>query len=210
MKKMIAVCVMAAFCSPVWAGDVLPLPQSVHDLRPFVRQETLPPAASVSVGIPTNRVGPVAERSKDVLRLAPGKSQNIELSRDAASVIVANPAHASIFLDNPRLVVVLPRAPGATGFTVLDREGKTILSQQIVVDSADDGAYVRVTRVCSAASASGMSGDCVPLTTYYCPDNCVPVLTPEANPAAVNPANLPVSSPQADASSVSASTQSVN
>ncbi len=194
MKNLIASIVLVCLTSTVSASDVLPLPQSVGDLHPVIRQQALPSANTVKVGIPASRLAPIPTRDKSVLRLVPGKSQTISLSRDAASVIVSNPTNASVFLDNSRLLVVVPRAPGATGFTVLDREGKEILNQQIVVDQADDPTYVRVTRICGAAMAGSLSNNCIPSSLYFCPDNCVPVSVPLADPGAVNPVIPPVSS----------------
>ena len=193
---MVLVC-LAAFssASPVFAAnDVLPLPQSVSDLNPVIRQSALPVAPTVNVAIPTGRVAPAPEKDKSVLRLAPGKSQTISLSRDAASVIVANPTNASVFLDNSRLLVIVPRAPGATGFTVLDRDGKEILNQQIVVDQSDDPTYVRVTRICGATQQGSLTTNCIPESVYFCPDNCVPVATPQADAAATAPTIPPVAS----------------
>jgi hypothetical protein len=144
------------------------------------------------VNIPQNRVLPAAEKSADVVRVAPGKTQTIPLDRDAASVIVANPAHASVFLDNSRLLVVVPRAPGATNFTVLDNKGQTIMSRQIMVTDKDDVSYVRVTRICESGGYGRAA--CLPTTTYYCPDNCVPIAVPNADPDARLPQVPPIAS----------------
>lgn len=184
--------VLVCLASVASASDVLPLPQSIQDLNPVIRQQALPSASTVNVGIPASRLAPAVERDKTVLRLAPGKSQTINLSRDAASVIVANPTNASVFLDNSRLLVIVPRAPGATGFTVLDKDGKEILNQQIVVDQADDPTYVRVTRICGAATQGSLSNNCIPSSVYFCPDNCVPVSVPQADPGTTAPTIPPV------------------
>src|SRR6187402_975472 len=57
------------------------------------------------------------------IRITPDTTKIIRLEQDAASVIVANPEHASIVLDSPRLLVVMPRMPGTTLFTVLNAKG---------------------------------------------------------------------------------------
>jgi hypothetical protein len=193
LKTLAITFVCLSVCiTPVFAADWLPLPQSLKDLRPVMRQDALPLAPNVKVAIPPERIAPAPAKAADVLRLAPGKSQTVALSRDAASVIVASPTHASVFLDNSRLLVVVPRAPGATTFTVLDKEGQTILSQPIIVTEKDDPAYVRVTRICGAA---GTGATCMPISTYYCPDNCVPVAVPNADiDAAMTPAMPSVAS----------------
>lgn len=177
---------------PAMASDWLPLPQSVQDLNPVVRKDVLPSAHQVKVPIPDDRLGRPLEKSASVLRLAPGQSQTVALSRDAASVVVANPAHASVFLDNPRLMVIVPRATGATSFTVLDNKGETILTQQLVVNEMENKSYVRVTRICDAAG--GNAGTCAPTTVYYCPDNCVPVAVQRPDPNAVMPTIPPIAS----------------
>lgn len=195
LARIALVCFTAAcISSAAYADDTLPLPQSVQDLKPVIHQEALPYAQGVKIGIPQNRVAPAPVKDKTVLRLAPGKSQTIALSRDAASVIVANPTNASVFLDNSRLLVIVPRAPGATGFTVLDREGKEILNQQIVVDQADDPTYVRVTRICGAIAQGSLSNSCIPSSVYFCPDNCVPVSVPVADASITAPVIPPISS----------------
>lgn len=184
MKRFIAPLALFALCAaPAYAGDWLPLPQSLKDLKPmWMRQADLPPANSVNVAIPAGRVMPTPAKDPNALRVSPGKSLTVELYQDAASVVVANPTHASVFLDNPRLLVIIPRAPGATGFTVLDSSGKTIMSKQIIVGE-DDASYVRVTRICSANAGAV----CVPLSMYYCPDNCVSVAIPQADANAQMP-----------------------
>ena len=155
----------------------------------MAHKEVLPPARDVNVAIPNNRIVVAPPKSTDIMRIAPGKSQTVSLPRDAASVIVGNPAHASVFLDNSRLLVIVPRAPGATSFTVLDNKGETVLTQQVLVTEKDDASYVRVTRICDGAGAG-----CVPSTTYFCPDNCVPVAVPGADPAATMPVPASIAS----------------
>src|SRR5690348_5032059 len=100
MNKLLASLAVFALCAaPAYAGDWLPLPQSLKDLKPvWMRSADLPPASSVNVPIPQGRVMPTPAKDTDALRVAPGKSMTVELYRDAASVIVANPTHASVFL----------------------------------------------------------------------------------------------------------------
>ena len=107
----------------------------------------------------------------DAVRISPGKSEIIHLEQDAASVIVSNPAHAAIMLDSPRVLIVLPRAPGATSFTVLDATGKTIMEKKVIVSSGRE-PYVRVRKICT-----GGDPGCAPSSYYYCPDGCYEVST---------------------------------
>lgn len=108
--------------------------------------------------------------SDEPLRLSPDSATVLHLPEDAASVIVTNPAHASVVLDSPRVLIVMPRAPGATSFTVLSSGGKTILERQVVVASTAKPKYVRVRRSCTPGDAA-----CVANAYYYCPDGCYEV-----------------------------------
>jgi len=102
------------------------------------------------------------------IRLTPDRTKILRLRESAASVIVANPVHATVSLDSPRLLILMPREPGTTSFTVLNAEGKVLLERSIIV-SAVQPQYVRVRRVCGNAS------DCEASNYYYCPDGCFEV-----------------------------------
>ena len=99
------------------------------------------------------------------LRLTPDKSELVRLDQDAVTVIVGNPAHLSIVLDTPRLMVLVPRAPGATHFTVLDRAGNVVMQRHAII-AAPKRHYVRIRRSCAGAE------DCQPTSVFYCPDSC--------------------------------------
>lgn len=115
--------------------------------------------------------GVYAQSLEAAIRLTPNESKIIHLNKDAASVIVANPVHASVFLDTPKIVVIVPATPGATSFTVLDRDGNTIMRRDIIVSDRKN-KYVRIQRICNGS----MEG-CVPSSVYYCPDGCYQVFT---------------------------------
>lgn len=104
-----------------------------------------------------------------IIRLTPDRTKVIRLDRDAASVIVTNPAHASVMLDSPRLLIVMPRQPGATSFTVLNAAGESILERDVIVTAAQQ-KYIRVRKMCGPQDAN-----CVPDSYYYCPDGCYQV-----------------------------------
>jgi hypothetical protein len=103
-----------------------------------------------------------------LLRISPDKSELIKLDRDAVSVIVGNPQHLSVLLDTPNVLVLVPRAPGATYFTALDRQGEPIMARHVVV-AAPEKQYIRVRRSCINAEAD--SG-CTAQSVYFCPDMC--------------------------------------
>jgi hypothetical protein len=130
----------------------------------------------------TQKTGAKASVSGDAtaIRLTPDRTKILRLRESAASVIVANPAHASVTLDSPRLLILMPRMPGTTSFTVLNAEGKTLLERNIIVSAAQP-RYIRVRRICGSAS------DCAPSNYYYCPDGCFEV-TPVAHE---NGGNIP-------------------
>lgn len=103
------------------------------------------------------------------LRLTSNKNVLVRLDQDAASVIVSNPNNVAIMLDSPRLLIVMPRLPGATSFTVLNGSGETILQKDVIVTNVQP-QYVRIRRMCSGSDSSCMSA-----AYYYCPDGCYEV-----------------------------------
>ncbi len=103
-----------------------------------------------------------------LLKITPDKSEIIKLDRDAVKLIVGNPEHLSVLLDTPRVLVLVPRAPGATHFTILDREGQPVMSRHVVVAAASK-QYVRVRRSCINAAEGS---NCAAQSVYFCPDMC--------------------------------------
>jgi hypothetical protein len=114
------------------------------------------------------------QKHDGALRLTSNKNELIRLDKDAASVIINNPQHVNIMLDSPRLLIVMPRDPGTTSFTVLDAKGQVVLEKDVIVTNTQP-QYVRVRRMCTPMDAS-----CVPTAYYYCPDGCYEV-TPVQN-----------------------------
>jgi Flp pilus assembly secretin CpaC len=107
-----------------------------------------------------------SEATHPTLRVTPDKSEIISLDADAASVIIGNPQHANVMADSVRKLVVIPRSPGATYFTVLDKDGNVIMQRHVIVASPKEG-YVRVKRTCNTASSG-----CQNTSVFYCPDMC--------------------------------------
>ena len=126
----------------------------------------------------------------DTLRLTSNKDQIIRLDQDAASVVVNNPAHAVVMLDSPRLLIVMPRAPGATSFSVLNSAGETILRKEIIVTNVQP-KYVRVRRMCGSSDSG-----CVPAAYFYCPDGCYEV-TPVGDAGSGGNIPAPAAAPNA-------------
>jgi Flp pilus assembly secretin CpaC len=103
-----------------------------------------------------------------MLTLSPDKSELVRLDRDAHSVVIGNSSHVAVMLDTPRLAVVIPRNPGATYFTVLDKDGKIVMQRHVVV-GAPKKDYVRIRRSCGNVP-DGVA--CQPTSVYFCPDMC--------------------------------------
>lgn len=112
-------------------------------------------------------LSPLEGETHPVLNLMPDKSELVRLDREASSVIVGNPAHATVILDTPRLAVVVPRAAGATYLSILDKEGNVIMQRHVVV-SAPKKNYIRIRRSCTTGSGE----NCQPESVYFCPDMC--------------------------------------
>ncbi len=107
-----------------------------------------------------------AQTTHTIMRLTPDKSEILKLEKDAGSIIVGNPAHLSILADTPTTLVLVPKAVGATHFSILDKTGDIIMQRHVIVAGpATD--YIRIKKTC-AADAEG----CEQTSVYYCPDTC--------------------------------------
>lgn len=145
------------------------------------------PAASADEG------GPRAENvleTHPALKLTPDKSAIVALDADAGTVILGNPAHLNILVDSARRLIAVPKAPGASYFTVLDKDGAVIMQRHVLV-AAPKEKYVRVRKTCYGDSAKA---GCVPTQTYYCPDICHEVATGYEQRQASGNADAPASS----------------
>lgn len=158
-------------------------------------QLNLPEDSIFDVAVPqpaNTRDGTSLSETHPMLRLTPDKSELIRLDRDAVSVVVGNPAHLSVLLDTPRVVVLIPRIPGATHFSILDRNGDVIMQRHAIVASPKQ-EYVRVRRSCINAGDNACSATSV----YFCPDMCheISVEQPESEDSgasAETPAETPL------------------
>ena len=112
-----------------------------------------------------NQPAPDSDDTHPELRITSDKSELVRLDRDAASIIIGNPNHLGVLMDNRRLLILVPRQPGATYMTVLDAQGQVIM-QRHVVASAPASDYVRVRRSCAGQD------NCEPTSIYYCKGLC--------------------------------------
>lgn len=125
----------------------------------------MPPLGSTASSAQEYTLNP-SDSTHPMLRLTPDKTEMVHLDQDANSVIVGNPAHMNVLLENPRLLLIAPRQPGATQFTVLNKEGKVIMQRHVIVTGPKED-YIRIRRTCINGG-----GNCEPTTVYYCPDIC--------------------------------------
>lgn len=131
--------------------------------------------AFAAMDIPVTNANPEAqainndEITHPPLRLTPDKSSIVTLERSAGSIIVGNPAHLNIMADSANRLIVVPRAPGASFFTVLDKDGKLLMQRHVIVASPKE-KYLRVRNTCTSGS------NCQPTNVYYCPDMCHQIL----------------------------------
>lgn len=131
-------------------------------------QGLIPPAGSGEgkTKITYGSAKPDGDDTHPALRLTPDKTELVRLEDDAASVIVGNPEHLGVMLDNPRLVILVPRKPGATYLTMLNREGKVIMQRHVLVSVANKD-YIRIRRSCAADAKA-----CQQTSVYYCDGMC--------------------------------------
>lgn len=121
------------------------------------------------------------------LRLTPDKSELIRLDQDAGSVILGNPEHATILAESPSLLVVVPKMPGATYFTILGSDGNVIMQRHVIVASPKED-YVRVRKSCLGSQAAA-DDSCTETNIYYCPDMCHNIVPSIEEDKAANNAN---------------------
>lgn len=100
------------------------------------------------------------------LQLSPERSELLRLDQDAASIIVGNSNHLNVVADSPRTIVIIPRMPGVSNFTVLDHTGNVIMQKDVIV-AGPKQSYVRIRNTCKSDDAS-----CKTTDVYYCPDIC--------------------------------------
>ncbi len=106
------------------------------------------------------------ETTHSIIRLTPDKSELIRLEQPAGSIIIGNPAHINIIADSSTTLVIVPRNPGATHFTVLGKTGELIMQRHVIVASPKED-YIRIRKTCS-----GNDEDCQKTSVFYCPDMC--------------------------------------
>jgi len=122
------------------------------------------------------------------IKITPDKSELIHLNQPAGSIIVGNPQHINVIADSAKTLVIVPRTPGATHFTVLGTNGTVIMQRHVIV-AAPHEDYMRIKRTCT-------DDDCAPTSVFYCPegDMCNQIgLNPQAGDGGQTSASTPAS-----------------
>lgn len=110
-----------------------------------------------------------------LLRLTPDKSELIRLDQEAASIIIGNAAHINVIADSSKTLVVVPRIPGATHFTILGKKSQIIMQRHVIVASPKKD-YLRIKRTCT-----GDNDACQNTSVFYCPDMCHEIASDNQN-----------------------------
>lgn len=100
----------------------------------------------------------------DVIYLTPDRSEIINLDKRAGSIIIGNPAHLNIIADSANRLVVVPRASGATHFTILAQNGDIIMQRHAIIAGPKQD-YIKIKRTCTG-------DECKPSSVFYCPGMC--------------------------------------
>ena len=108
----------------------------------------------------------------ETINLTPDKSELINLEEKAGSIIIGNPAHINVIADSSHTLIVVPRMPGASHFTVLGRNGQILMQRHVIVASPKEN-YIRVKRICTDDAGDG----CQDTSVFYCPDMCHEIAT---------------------------------
>ena len=165
---------------PSLASAVLLLACSAYTAPAMAQSEASntvsPPYATLDIPISNANETETAFDNDEIthppLRLTPDKSSILMLDRSAGSIIIGNPAHLNILADSANRLIVVPRAPGASFFTVLDKDGDLLMQRHVIVASPKE-KYLRVRNTCAAGE------DCQPTSVYYCPDMCHEIMSSE-------------------------------
>lgn len=142
----------------VLASLVLTVPLS--DLAAQEAPAAKPPQPEAALGTSVE----VRGMSGPTLNVRRDRAEILHLERNAASVIIGNPALVSVTVETPRRLVIVPVDEGMTTLTILDNSGAIITERPVVVSSNLDRNFVRVRRICPDAAG------CEDRDVYYCED----------------------------------------
>lgn len=106
----------------------------------------------------------VIEETHPAINLTLEKSELLHIEEEIGSIIIGSTSHMNILADSAHTIVVVPRKPGASHFTILDKKGKVLMQRHVIV-AAPKEDYLRIKRVCRG-------DECENTSVYYCPDTC--------------------------------------
>ncbi|MCB1838714.1 MAG: pilus assembly protein N-terminal domain-containing protein [Rhodospirillales bacterium] len=132
------------------------------------------------------------ETTHPTIRLSPDDTKLIRLDQDASLVVVGNPEHANVIADSTRTLVIVPRNPGATYFTVMGTDGKIIMRRLLIIAGPEEH-YIRVKNTCKGTANNN---SCKENNIYYCPDTCHEILLNTESATAVSEQAVPATSNQ--------------
>jgi hypothetical protein len=181
---------------PIAAAEVPVVETQPIAPTPAVKTESKPAFSGL---IPPSGVNtyalekPSGEDTHPMLSITSDKSELVRLDSDAASIVVGNPDHLGVLMDNRRLLILVPRQPGATYMTVLNSAGEVIMQRHVIVATPKTD-YIRIRRSCA-----GQGDKCKETSVYYCPGMCHPVgIVGEAKGSNVAPLAAGQQSPEQD------------
>lgn len=161
LRTLIAVAVITSVPLALWAAEgALGDPPQPTSIETPMAADTVPPQT------PTIE-GQLPEAKYPLLRLTPDKIEIVRLEEDATNVIVGNSKHLLSVLETPRMILLIPRQPGATHFQALNAKGTPIMERSVIVASPKQD-YVRVRRACATKD----QGQCKEFSVFFCPDMC--------------------------------------
>lgn len=96
------------------------------------------------------------------IELSLEKSELLHIEEEIGSIVIGSPVHINVLADSAHTLVVVPRKPGASHFTILDKSGKILMQRHVIV-AAPNEDYIRVKRTCTG-------DNCQETSIYYCPE----------------------------------------
>lgn len=105
----------------------------------------------------------LAAEEREQLKVAVDHARVVKIDRAAETVIIGNPSIVDVTVHDSETLVLTGRSYGITNFVVLDRDGKSIVDEEVAVSSFERGS-IRIFRQAQR-------------TTYSCLPECEPTVT---------------------------------
>ncbi|PJB69237.1 MAG: hypothetical protein CO093_10910 [Alphaproteobacteria bacterium CG_4_9_14_3_um_filter_47_13] len=134
----------------------------MFSLASRAQESSLLPATTLSVDAALS----MQEETHPPLRLTPDISRILTIDEPVERVIIGNDTHMNILMDTATRLIIVPRNPGATHFTLLGTKGKIIMQRHVIIASPQE-KYIRIRRPCPPGSDG-----CQSVRMFYCPGMC--------------------------------------